>query len=52
MWNAIKTSAEEMSAYDHQFQINPKSGMKKWLRAIANPAKQDDGSIIWTWCNY
>jgi len=47
MWEAIILSASEMSTFDHQFIINPKNSKKKWIRAIANPSIQDDGSVIW-----
>jgi PAS domain S-box-containing protein len=48
MWAAIERSVKDLSTFDHQFQIQPKDGSNRWLRAISNPNLQTDGSIIWT----
>ncbi|NEO87291.1 MAG: PAS domain-containing protein [Spirulina sp. SIO3F2] len=44
---AIQQSALTLNRFDCQYRIITPSGTLKWLQALSQPARQDNGDIIW-----
>ncbi|MEL6814066.1 MAG: PAS domain-containing protein [Cyanobacteria bacterium J06598_3] len=47
---AIRTSALTMQVYQYECRVQLPSGKLRWVRTLAKPQPQADGSIIWYGC--
>jgi PAS domain S-box-containing protein len=44
---AVMQSAQNLETFDIEFRIQLASGRLKWLRAVAQPERQQNGSTLW-----
>ncbi len=44
---SIDKSAEELSAWIHEFRVIHKNGKTRWLMGNSLPQKMEDGSVMW-----
>ena len=43
-----EVAAKELSSWVNEFRISSPNGGGKWVRAQAEPERQDDGSVLWS----
>lgn len=44
---SIRKSAEDLSPWNHEFQVRDSSGNDRWLFANSVPERESDGSTLW-----
>ena len=44
---AIQESAQTLNGFDCEYRITTPSGVLKWLRALSQPERQENGEILW-----
>ncbi|MCA9013456.1 MAG: PAS domain S-box protein, partial [Planctomycetaceae bacterium] len=44
---SIQKSAEDLSPWNHEFQVRDSSGKERWLFANSVPERESDGSTLW-----
>jgi PAS domain S-box-containing protein len=42
-----RNSAQDLERFDVEFRLRPPSGGVRWVRAISQPERQDNGDVIW-----
>jgi PAS domain S-box-containing protein len=46
-WNKIRSSAETLATYDHEYRMSGEPGAEKWFRSIARPHRLENGDVVW-----
>ncbi len=46
-FDAVRHSAETMTAFDYQMRFTGADGTVRWMHAVAQPRPGDDGVVIW-----
>lgn len=44
---SIRTSAEDLTVWQHEYRVRKPDGSERWLQGNALPEKEEDGSILW-----
>ncbi|MFT7137162.1 MAG: signal transduction histidine kinase [Akkermansiaceae bacterium] len=44
---SVRSSADNLTGWEHRWQIKTRSGKQKWLHGFGSPRREVDGSITW-----
>lgn len=45
--SSVRSSADNLTRWEHRWRIKTPSGKRKWLHGIGTPRREEDGSITW-----